>query len=373
MPYQVDFMMFSLRSLARLILVAFSVGFILFSIGLYHLTQHNVEVETSAAMGLVQRLIAANSTNTNIIKALENNPHIKIERVSGRLNQGVSPQNQHDILFIPAGENQFITVSADSSAVLQHQLRVFWLVAVLFLFTLCVILIFMYFAKKEHAAKNARLHSLNHKLALAEETERRYLASELHDNLGQILTSMKAFIYLLEQVPEPQEHMRICEKLSQYCHTMSDDIRRITHHLHPLMFDQLGLQDSLQRLFADTQTAHSDVEMQFDIQLHDHHSQTDRDIHIYRIIQESLNNALKHAQADLIQCHVQISEGHLIVEIRDNGIGFELSKLSNGIGLYSIYNRADCLGAKVKINSAPNKGTSLLLHVPEARDENFNC
>ncbi len=194
----------------------------------------------------------------------------------------------------------------------------------------------------------------------AEEKERRRISHELHDGLGQLLSTAKLNISVLEEVLPPNEkHLQNALSLLD---NAIDEVRTISHNMMPSVLIRLGLISALRELarkISDSNKVEVKVTANYDQRLNDIN-----EIAIYRIIQESTNNILKYSEASCISIILNKSSADLFVEMKDNGRGFDTSEIekSNGIGWKNIYARVSLLNGVVRIISEASKGTTINIH-----------
>lgn len=198
------------------------------------------------------------------------------------------------------------------------------------------------------------------------ERERRHLAVELHDGLGQSLMAVRTdLMRYLAKRPEAAAELG---DLPDYVMHAIDETRTISHQLHPHALDRLGFVKAIEAVVEKARHT-TDTEIQCHLEgwptLH-----RDLEIHLYRIVQESLNNIAKHAQATLATITGTAGQNRLQLEIRDNGRGFDPSKQGSGLGLTGMSQRIRLLGGKFVVKSVLGMGThisiSLKITAPEA-------
>ena len=195
----------------------------------------------------------------------------------------------------------------------------------------------------------------------AQERERADIGEELHDNVNQLLAASK--LYLNHGLSQPDQTSFII-KGQEYIVTAMEEIRKLSHILvGPKQDKTIGLIDSVEELINNLSIL-DDMKIEF---CHDtyHEEKTDVGLKlvIYRIIQEQLNNILKHAAASEIEIELREDADTLTVNINDNGKGFNSSAKSNGIGLKNIRNRAAVYDGTVKIISSPGNGCKMKIKV----------
>lgn len=214
-----------------------------------------------------------------------------------------------------------------------------------------------------------RLRSLTSALALAEERERRRLAMDLHDSIGQDLALAKGKVGLLKAT---QEAVALSAPLGEI-QTLLDQIiqqtRTLTFELSPPILHELGLEVALEWLAEQTQNRHG-----LDVQIAERGARValkdDRRIIVFRAVRELLFNVIKHAQAHSIRIDIRREAEMIFVSVKDDGKGFDTSLLAavdrsdRGFGLFSIQERMDSLGGTIAVDAKVGEGTCVVLAVP---------
>lgn len=222
----------------------------------------------------------------------------------------------------------------------------------------------------EVSDSRARLQSLSNRLVELQEEERRRIARELHDEVGQILTGLKLLLKMTahstgEQLEQNlRESQNLTNELLSRVHDMSLDLR-------PAMLDDLGLLPALLWHF-DRYSTQSGIRVTF----HHHGLEGIRfspgiETCAYRIIQEALTNAARHARVEQVRVSVWANAQELSLQVEDEGTGFDLQSVlrSGGSqGLNGMFERAAQLGGVLKVNSAPGNGTRLKAVIPVIRN-----
>lgn len=199
----------------------------------------------------------------------------------------------------------------------------------------------------------------------AQENERHDIAFELHDNVNQILTTCKI---LLESEIKKQGGSVFVKNSYRYLQNAIDEIRNLSHRLNPAHLEDMGLEESLREMLHRL-----DIAGKFDVQLtiNDPAALRQIDYHIslsiFRIVQEQINNILKHADASFVRISIELSKQFIDVEIVDNGKGFIPTSVNRGLGLTNIRNRAEFHRGVSHINSAPGEGCVLSICLPLGR------
>ena len=201
------------------------------------------------------------------------------------------------------------------------------------------------------------------------EDERRRIAANLHDSLGQILLAIKNQALLAIQRPPDEQGMRQrLDEISGASSQAIEEVRQITHGLRPYQLDRLGLTLAIR---ASVTRASANSAILFASRVADIDGVFDKDaeIHIYRIVQEAVTNVVKHSAATEAAVVIKKRASAVVLSIRDNGRGFDSAKPSPqphdlGYGLTGITERVRILGGTLAIESRPAEGTSLTVEVP---------
>ena len=196
----------------------------------------------------------------------------------------------------------------------------------------------------------------------AQESERSQLGQELHDNVNQVLTTVKLYNEMLADNIGPREE--ILEKSTRYLQICIDEIRSISKRLSAPTLGQISLTDSVLELVESINlTRKLTIHYAFKGLEQETISQ---DVHltIYRIIQEQLNNIIKHANAHHVFIEISHTVQHLTLVIRDDGNGFNADQKRRGIGITNMITRAENMNGRLTIETAPSKGCILTVTLP---------
>lgn len=203
-----------------------------------------------------------------------------------------------------------------------------------------------------------------------QEQERRLMARELHDELGQCLSAVKADAVSISKwsqdvAPQVFESAQAIVSVSS---RVFEVIRGMIKQLRPAALDELGLAITLGQTIDDWNARHPDRFCRFtargDVDLNALDETVN--IHVYRIVQECLTNIERHAQAQELSVHIETSapKGQLLLQITDDGCGFDLSSARPGLGMLGMRERAIALGGNLEIITAPGEGTSIKVCLP---------
>jgi len=209
------------------------------------------------------------------------------------------------------------------------------------------------------------------RVVAAQEAERQRIARDLHDETGQSLTAIGMGLRGLSGrlSARNKEALNTLHKLESLTADSLRELQRLISDLRPSHLDDLGLSAAL-RWYAGKIQEHSSINIRVDI----HGEECDLDdamkITIFRIIQECLNNIIKHAQASHVNIHLQFEEKNVRISIWDNGIGFSVDQVQQrhinrpSLGLAGMEERAALLGGVVSIQSRPGYGTEVEALIP---------
>ncbi len=200
----------------------------------------------------------------------------------------------------------------------------------------------------------------------AEERERRRIATDLHDGVGQMLSA--ALLNLnqsLDEIPSGSEMRLSVEKAQTLLSESYDEMRSISHQMMPNALLKAGLASSI-REFVEKINGPK-IKVQLDVIGLNHRLDEQTETVLYRSIQEAVNNVVKHAEASQLILQLIKDEDGVTVTIEDNGKGFDMKKLgrATGIGLRNIYSRIALINGTVDIDSAIGKGTLFVIHIPK--------
>jgi signal transduction histidine kinase len=212
-------------------------------------------------------------------------------------------------------------------------------------------------------AQQERLRALASGILRAREAEARRIAHELHDEAGQILAALHITLdELLRAVPEHRDSFR---RLHEELDRVEAQLRRLSRELRPTVLDDLGLGPAIEWL-AQGIAERTGVRVEVDVP--ERRWPAEVETALYRIVQEALNNATRHAQARRIAVQVSETDGTIRTVVRDDGQGFDVAAAlarrgDRGLGLIGMRERAEALGGTVEVRSAPGLGTEVCVEV----------
>lgn len=226
-------------------------------------------------------------------------------------------------------------------------------------------------AEAKLLANNEMLRSLSSQLVMAEERERRRIAVNIHDNIGQTLAMTKIKLNALQQITQPD----LAKPLEEILEMVDESItqtRSLTRELSPSILYELGLVETLEWLKEQIYQQHGlQIALAHDLKA----EKIDKDIQIfiYRSIRELLFNIVKHAKAKKAYIALQKSGRNIRVIVRDSGVGFDVANLDQifrkggAFGLLSIRERINYLGGSFEIDSRKEEGTSIKMTLPQKK------
>jgi signal transduction histidine kinase len=213
----------------------------------------------------------------------------------------------------------------------------------------------------------ARLAFSRHVLERLED-ERRQIAANLHDSLGQILLAIKNQALLAIQRPPDERGLRQrLDDISGATSQAIEEVRQITHGLRPYQLDRLGLTQAI-RASVNRAAANSSISFATRVEDIDGLFDQDTEIHVYRVVQEAVTNVVKHSAATEAAVVIKKRTATVTISIRDNGHGFDPAKRFSeppdlGYGLSGIDERVRILGGTLTIDSRPGEGTNLMVEI----------
>jgi signal transduction histidine kinase len=198
----------------------------------------------------------------------------------------------------------------------------------------------------------------------AQELERRRLARELHDETGQALTSILLGLKPLEEALADHPARDALAELREHVVSALQDVRRLAVELRPAVLDDYGLVPALERL-TESFAEPTGMRVDFHSALGETRLPGEVETALYRVVQESLTNIVKHANARRVSVSVARRDSMVAAVIEDDGAGFDLRKVGDdGIGLLGMRERLALIDGRLEIESRPGAGTTIVAEVP---------
>jgi two-component system NarL family sensor kinase len=235
------------------------------------------------------------------------------------------------------------------------------------------------------ALHNARLHSklearqrelteLSERLVSVEEDERRRIAADLHDETGQLLAAAKANLQITARHisrSNPRAN-RMLEEATSLISRALDQVRDVSHGLHPALLDDVGLSAAVKWLAQKTREL---GRMKVRVRTHGMEERLPPSLEasLFRAVQEILSNATRHSRAERVKIDMQRSASAVRIKIEDDGIGFnteEELRRPKGLGLRTLRQRVRWLGGGIRLQSEPGKGTLIQIEIPTEANRN---
>lgn len=199
-----------------------------------------------------------------------------------------------------------------------------------------------------------------------QESERRRLSAELHDGLGQYISAIGFGLFQLEQlIPDSNslKHTQILEGLKAMVDKAGTELKSVTHNLSPQNLEQYGLVAATRDYCS--QVAHMfGITVRFKALNLSKRLEPEIEITLFRLIQELLNNIVKHANCSVADIRLRRDSNSLLLSVTDNGKGFKLSSKSKGLGLLNLKNRIKPFNGSVQIVSEIKQGSTVIVSIP---------
>ncbi|MGW8188121.1 MAG: sensor histidine kinase, partial [Desulfobacterales bacterium] len=230
--------------------------------------------------------------------------------------------------------------------------------------------------RTEQALRDSELalRHLSLKIIETQENERKQIAKELHDSIGSSLAAIKFAVEgklstMTNDPPRDTDAISL-EKIADHIHDTINEVRRISSHLRPSMLDDLGLLATIKWYCRSSMELHTDTRLETQLLLNDDDIPEYSKIVIYRVLQEALNNSLRHSGADTIRVSLTAANDRVRLCVKDNGCGFDPEGVVqsadplSGYGLKGMSDRAEVIGGTLSIDSSPGRGTTVCLELP---------
>jgi signal transduction histidine kinase len=213
--------------------------------------------------------------------------------------------------------------------------------------------------------KNEQIQALSANHVKHLEAERSHIARELHDEAGQVLIGIKLGLQVLARtVPaDPPQLREDLDRLRELVNKSTVQIKNLARRLRPPTLDQLGLNVALRQMAADF-TTRTGVHVDCILEQLVERLPVDTEIALYRIAQEALTNAARHAGAHRVELELAREGAWLHFHVQDDGGGFNPAAMGPGLGLLGMRERADMLSAEFSLDTSPGKGTRITVTIP---------
>ena len=207
---------------------------------------------------------------------------------------------------------------------------------------------------------------MNYHIMRAHEEERYRISRELHDSIMQQLVGVQMLIRTVKYQPSREKAIETLEQIDVQMAEIQNELRRISTSLRPTVLDDLGLSAAYRAYFDRIQEAFG-VQINFrDYTTISRYTQEQETV-FFRVCQEAVNNACKYSGCNEITVSLVATEGHLMLEVLDHGVGFDpehIQAKGSGMGLWGMADRAELIDGELTYQSAPGKGTTIWLTAP---------
>ena len=216
---------------------------------------------------------------------------------------------------------------------------------------------------------NAELGALTEKLQTSKEEERRHIAQELHDGLGQVLTVAKISLHIAEKSETPDKSRAKIDEAVRFIDQCIDGVRNLSRGMRPALLDEDGLLPALQA-FLEEQRRHSGLVLTLRAPPALRRLPPATEVALFRIVQESLTNVLRHARAAQVVVTIDATKNSLEASVRDDGQGFDVDAVmgktlaAQHLGLVGMRERARSIGAEFSITSTLGRGAQVSIRLP---------
>jgi signal transduction histidine kinase len=217
---------------------------------------------------------------------------------------------------------------------------------------------------------------LQSQLEIQEQTLNK-ISQEIHDNIGQVLSLAKLNVGTMD-IGQPGQLAEKIEASKKLLAKAIQDLRDLSRSLNTDYVQQMGLARAIEYELELLRKA-GDLKVGFLLKGSPFRTDTQKELILFRIVQEVINNVIKHAAASEVIVELEYQSGQLLLTITDNGQGFDLTPLEQktnptfGIGIKNMHSRARLIGAEYSISSTPGKGTTVRLLLPEPLNQTSNA
>ncbi|KLT70809.1 sensor histidine kinase [Flavobacterium sp. ABG] len=262
-------------------------------------------------------------------------------------------------------------VSTSLISIPEKEIVVIILYTSLFLMLMAIALVvFFYFSRKkiieeEVEKKNLEIHYQKEQLLaviLTQEEERKRIAQDLHDDISSKLNIVSLNSHLLS-APNltEKETLEITENIINLTAKALENSRKIAHNLLPPVFEKFGLHAAVEELCDEFESCKV-IKVSYKNEIEFDPLEMDRHLHVFRILQELMNNSLRHGKANVIKIGFKSENQMNVCHYEDNGVGFDAGKLENqkGLGMKNIDSRVSFLNGTIKIDSQIGSGIAVM-------------
>jgi signal transduction histidine kinase len=230
------------------------------------------------------------------------------------------------------------------------------LIAFLFLFVIIYQKKMIKNQVEKRMLQNEKQNDLLRAILETQEGERQRLAEDLHDSVGQVLSAVKLNLHRLDKTcAQDNQALPLLDTTRKLIDECILEIRSIIQNVRPPLLTDFGLVEALSDLCIKIQR-NTGIEVIFKHETEQERFNAEIEVTLYRIVQELFGNSIKHARASFIELNLTVKDKQLVLTYKDNGLGFDLSKINSGSGLKNMQSRAEFIKGQIQINANKDKG-----------------
>jgi signal transduction histidine kinase len=215
------------------------------------------------------------------------------------------------------------------------------------------------------AALSEQRSELAQKLIATQESTLKHLSRELHDEFGQVLTAIGCMVTRVgKKIPKDPELDADLRELSETAQSALESVRSLSQALHPVILDEAGLESAVD-WYLPTVERQTGIRIRYEKSGEPFPVASQAGIHVYRVLQESLNNVVRHSGAREAYVRLRFSKDQLGLEVEDDGRGLN-TPIKKGVGIVAMKERAELLGGTIEVSSVGTRGTRVRLVVPKS-------
>lgn len=335
-------------------------------------------LQTDVELQAGQSNIAIEYTGLSLIKSEQIKFKYKLEGLEENWVEA-GRERTANYSYLPHGEYIFRVIAANADGVWNNKgalvkiiVRPYfyqtWWFRALAAFAVVLIVWFIYHNRVSHLREIAETKTaFSRQLIESQEAERKRIAAELHDGLGQNLVVIKNRAML--GINKGDDKERVAKELNNISESAAqalEEVREITNNLRPQLLDRLGLTKAINAMLKKVSGV---IEIESEIDSIDNIFNETQEISIYRIVQESVNNIIKHSNASDAIVKIKRDESKVLITIEDNGKGFDVLNVKSGLGLVGLKERAQLLNGAFLIDSKIGEGTNIRVAFETKRSE----
>lgn len=239
-----------------------------------------------------------------------------------------------------------------------------WFEQRIFILAAIALILLLYFIVRKISSSKQKQEAFSKRLMETQEENWRQIAAELHDSLGQNLLVLNNRILQLEQNKSKENTTNDeLKELSEIVQESIEEVRRISENLYPHQLTKLGLTSSIESMIRKVDSV-SNIDFDVRIENIDNILPEEEEINFFRIIQEAVNNIIKHSDAKNALIEIYRDKKFIYGKIEDDGIGFNPYTLHSGLGIQSMHERIRLIRGSINITSKQNYGSKIMFNVP---------